>query len=66
MLALNGLPQPYHPIFHVDQFARASSDRFFLCIRAEDEMFDQRTTWEFLESQSPLSVSEVPLTRKAG
>jgi len=60
-LAMNKLPQPYHPIFHAPNFERASIDRFFLCIEANDAMFDPLVTRRFLEGLNPLVVSEVPM-----
>ncbi len=59
MLALNGLPRPYHPIFSAPGFERASQDRFFLCIEATDPMFDGEKTKKFLEGLKPSSVSSV-------
>jgi hypothetical protein len=58
-LGLNGLPRPYHPMFNLPAFERASQDRFFLCIEADDALFDQGKTRAFLESLGPLMVAEV-------
>ena len=58
---LNGLPKPYHPVFNVPEFERASQDRFFLCIEATDRIFHPEQTREFLQSLNPLMIAEVPM-----
>ena len=60
MLALNGLPMPYHPVFHVPRFALATKDRFFLIVFSSDPRYDAVETRRFLEGLGPKSISEVP------
>jgi hypothetical protein len=60
MLALNGLPMPYHPVFNVARFVRASQDRFFLLILATDPFFKYDKTRQFLSSLGAYEVTDVP------
>jgi Alternative complex III, ActD subunit len=59
MLALDGLPTPYHPVFNVSQFALATRNRFFLCIKARDPKFDRQETRHFLERLKTHGVFEI-------
>lgn len=59
MILLNGLPQPYHPVFNVPRFALASRERFFLVVEAKDPKYDYAETKNFLESLKPQEVFDV-------
>jgi hypothetical protein len=59
MLALNKLPQPYHPVFNAPRFALATRDRFFLAIEARDPKFDYEKTKQFMQSLEPREVFDV-------
>ena len=54
LLLLNGLPMPYHPVFNIEKFARASQDGFFLCIETRDLQFDAEKTKAFLRDLGAL------------
>jgi hypothetical protein len=59
MLALNKLPQPYHPVFSVERFSHATTDRFFICIESRDPKFHLADTARFLQGLHALHVTEV-------
>lgn len=59
MLGMNGLPQPYHPVFNVPAFSQASRDKFFLLIESEDPKFSETETRQFLQQFNPLGISDV-------
>jgi hypothetical protein len=56
MLALNRLPQPYHPLFNVPAFGLASRDKFFLAVEARDPQFDLQKSRAFFEQMHPKAI----------
>jgi hypothetical protein len=60
MLALNGLPMPYHPVFNAPRFLLASQESFFLVVEADDPKFEADGTRRMLDSLHPREVVEVP------
>ena len=59
MILLNGLPQPYHPVFNVPRFALATREKFFLLIERRDDKFDYETTKSFMQGLNPQEVFDV-------
>jgi hypothetical protein len=60
MVVLNGLPCFHHPVFSSRRFRRATVDRFFISIEAEDPRFDREKTAEFLRGLGgPVETLEV-------
>lgn len=59
MLAMNGLPEPYHPVFNAPNFALASRDRFFVLVESADPKFDRERTAEFLRTLNAREVTDV-------
>ena len=59
MILLSGLPQPYHPVFNVERFSFASSDKFFLVIEAADPRFDRASVARFLQGLGAKGVYDV-------
>lgn len=59
MLWQNGLPRLNYPLFAAKQFHRASKDRFFLCVGADDGKFDKDRTSGFLQELGASSVESV-------
>jgi hypothetical protein len=59
MLILDRLPRLHHPLFDVERFHLASSDRFFLRLSAGDSRFQRSETEDFLRRLGPISLSQV-------
>lgn len=59
MLFLNGLPQPYHPVFNVPRFALATREKFFLLIEAADPLYNYEKTRSFMEGLNAQEVFDV-------
>ncbi len=59
MLALNKLPQPYHPVFNAPNFALATRDHFFLVIEANDPRYRHDEVVDFMKGLGAKDVSDV-------
>lgn len=59
MLFLNGLPQPYHPVFNVPRFALATREKFFLLIETSDSKFNYEETKSFMQGLNAQEVFDV-------
>jgi hypothetical protein len=59
MLALNGLPRPYNPLFYSDRFEGVTDDRFFLHVAASDDQFDAEETAMMLRDLGALHIELV-------
>jgi hypothetical protein len=57
LLVLNRLPRLSHPVFSALHFERATTDRFFLYVKAGAPDFSFAEARELLEKAAPLSVS---------
>ena len=61
MLIINGLPRWHNPLFGVERFSRATTDRFFISIEAADPAFEEVRTTEFLQGLQPSAVEAIPI-----
>lgn len=59
LLAASGLPRLYRPIFEARSFARASRDRFLVCVEATDSRFDAAAISELFARLGAERIEEV-------
>jgi hypothetical protein len=59
MLGANKLPQLYHPLFKKEAFRRATDDRFFIAVEADDPKFDAQEVPRLLTEAGALNVDTV-------
>lgn len=59
MLALNGLPRFYHPVFRHTRFDRAADDKFLLALEANGAQFDAEQAAEILQGAGGKHVEVV-------
>jgi len=58
-LLLNGLPAFYHPVFNAPDFDLATRNRFFLCLRGQEERIDPDAAQHWLREKQPIRVFSI-------
>jgi Protein of unknown function (DUF3341) len=59
MFILNKLPMHYHPVMKAPQFVRASDDRFYIVIEANDPKFNPAQTRALLQQIGGKDIAEI-------
>jgi len=59
MFFLNKLPMHYHPVMKAAQFVRATDDRFYIVIEANDPKFNAAATRELLAKAGGKDIAEI-------
>lgn len=59
MFITNRLPMHYHPVMNYDKFRHLTDDKFAVVIEAEDALFSESGTREFLENLGPAEVAAI-------
>jgi len=59
MFILNKLPMHYHPVMKAPQFVRASDDRFYIVIEANDPKFNPAQTRVLLQQIGGKDIAEI-------
>jgi hypothetical protein len=60
MLAASRMPKLHHPLFAANVFARASRDRFVICVKASDPRFDAASLRDVFGRFGAERIEEVP------
>ncbi|MFY9253191.1 MAG: quinol:electron acceptor oxidoreductase subunit ActD [Fuerstiella sp.] len=60
-IALGGLPRPANRLFRIPAFARATNDRFFICVDEADAKFQTEKTKTLLQDARSVRIESVPV-----
>lgn len=59
MFFLNNMPRHNNPLFNSKNFERATDDKFFICVEAEDSNFSEEKTEAFLKEAGAVTIEKV-------
>jgi hypothetical protein len=59
MFFLNNMPKHNHSLFNSKTFERATEDKFFICIEAEDALYSEKDTEKFLLEAGATHIEKI-------